>query len=134
LRCPARRNTPAALYAALGILRPLTRSSSRSAARPDLTGSTLTLSNQARVISTQNTGNGLLADNGAGITLVNSTLTGNTVRDIQLTFGVRADLRTLTIGTHHAMPRSSSEGRPPSRVRSERSVAVANPRSVVRRR
>jgi hypothetical protein len=65
-----------------------------------LTGSTLTLSNQARVLSTQNTGNGLLADNGAGVTLVNSTLTGNTVRDILLTFGSRADFRTLTFGTH----------------------------------
>jgi hypothetical protein len=64
-----------------------------------LTGSTLTLSNQARILSTQNTGIDLLADNGASMTLVNSTLTGNTVRDIQLTFGSRADLRTLTFGT-----------------------------------
>jgi hypothetical protein len=65
-----------------------------------LTGSTLTLSNQARVLSTVNTGLGLQADNGAGVTLVNSTLTGNTVRDIQLTFGSRADLSTLTFGTY----------------------------------
>jgi len=65
-----------------------------------LTGSTLTLSNQARILSTQNTGNGLFADNGSGVTLVNSTVTGNTLSDIQLTFGVRADLRTLTFGTH----------------------------------
>ena len=33
------------------------------------------------------------------MTLVNSTLTGNTVRDLSLTFAARADLRTLTFGT-----------------------------------
>jgi hypothetical protein len=43
------------------------------------TGSTLTLSNQAKVISTQNGGRGVAADNGVGLTLVNSTITGNTV-------------------------------------------------------
>ena len=64
-----------------------------------LGGSTLTLSNQARIVSTQNTTTGLSADNGAGVTLVNSTLTGNTQKDLQLTFGTRADLRTLTFGT-----------------------------------
>ena len=63
------------------------------------TASTLTLVNQARVISTQNGTLGLLADNGAGITLVNSTLAGNTARDLQLSFGTRADLQTLTFGT-----------------------------------
>ena len=63
-------------------------------------GSTLTLSNQAKVIGTQNTGTGLLADNGVGVTLVNSTLTGNSVKDLQLTFGSRADLNTLTFGTY----------------------------------
>jgi hypothetical protein len=31
---------------------------------------------------------------------VNSTITGNTVKDIQLTFGARADLQTLVFGTH----------------------------------
>ncbi len=63
-------------------------------------GSTLTLSNQAKIISTQNANTGLLADNGVGLTLVNSTLLGNTVKDLQMTFGVRADLRTLTFGTY----------------------------------
>jgi len=63
------------------------------------TGSVLTLSNQAKVIGTQNV-TGLSADNGAGITLVNSTLTGNTVKDLQLTFGTRADLNTLTFGSY----------------------------------
>ena len=58
------------------------------------------MSNQARVISTQNGQMGLVADNGVGVTLVNSTLTGNTVRDLQLTFGTRADLQTLTFGTY----------------------------------
>jgi len=63
-------------------------------------GSTVTLVNQARIISTQNGRTGLIADNGVGVTLVNSTITGNTVRDIQLTFGTRADLQTLTFGNY----------------------------------
>jgi hypothetical protein len=42
----------------------------------------------------------LIADNGAGVTLVNSTITGNTLTDIQLTFGTRADLRTLVFGSY----------------------------------
>jgi hypothetical protein len=62
------------------------------------TNSTLTLSNQARIVSTQNAGTGLLAD-ASGVTLVNSSITGNTVRDIQMTFGTRADLQTLTFGS-----------------------------------
>ena len=65
-----------------------------------LTGSALTLVNQGRVLSNQNAVNGLTADNGVGVTLVNSTITGNTVRDIQLTFGTRADFQTLTFGTY----------------------------------
>jgi hypothetical protein len=64
-----------------------------------LTGSVLTLVNQARVLSSRNAGAGLVGDNGAGVTLVNSTITDNTLDDIQLTFGTRADLRTLTFGT-----------------------------------
>jgi hypothetical protein len=64
------------------------------------TGSTLTLVSQARVISTQNGGVGFLADNGAGVTLVNSTITGNAATDIQLTFGTRADLRALTFANY----------------------------------
>ena len=63
-------------------------------------GSTITLVNQARIVSTQNGRTGFLADNGAGATLVNSTITGNTVKDIQLTFGTRADLQTLTFGSY----------------------------------
>ena len=65
-----------------------------------LSGSTLTLTNQARVVSRINARMGLIADNGVGITLVNSTITGNTIRDIQLTFGTRADLQTLAFGTY----------------------------------
>jgi hypothetical protein len=65
-----------------------------------LSGSTLTLTNQARVVSNNNTRMGLVADNGVGVTLVNSTITGNTVKDIQLTFGARADLQTLVFGTY----------------------------------
>ena len=60
----------------------------------------LTLVNQARIISNQNGTTGFVADNGSGVTLVNSTVTGNTAVDIQLTFGARADLRTLTFGTY----------------------------------
>jgi hypothetical protein len=56
--------------------------------------------NQAQVIGTQNGAIGLLADNGAGLTLVNSTLTGNATGDFQLTFGTRADIRTTTFGTY----------------------------------
>ncbi len=63
------------------------------------TDSVLTLVNQARVLSNQNGTIGFAADNGAGVTLVNSTIAGNTASDIQLTFGVRADLRTLVFGT-----------------------------------
>ena len=42
---------------------------------------------------------GAVGDHGAGVTLVNSSITANTTRDIQLTFGTRADLQTLTFGT-----------------------------------
>jgi hypothetical protein len=65
-----------------------------------LTGSSLTLVNQARVISKGNGRNGLAADDGAGITLVNSVVAGNMLNDIELTFGARADLRTLMFGTY----------------------------------
>jgi hypothetical protein len=63
-------------------------------------GSTLTLSNQAQIRSNQNTQRGLVADNGAGVTLVNAIITGNAGQDIQLTFGARADLQTLTFETY----------------------------------
>jgi Right handed beta helix region len=65
-----------------------------------LGGSTLTVVNQARVLGTQNGQVGLLADNGVGLTLVNSTLTGNSTKDLQLTFGTRADLTTTVLGTY----------------------------------
>jgi hypothetical protein len=65
-----------------------------------LRGSTLTLTNQARMVSNTNAGSGLVADNGVGITLVNSTIIGNDVKDIQLTFGTRADLQSLVFGTY----------------------------------
>jgi hypothetical protein len=61
-----------------------------------ITGSHLQLTNQARVNSTQNGASGLVADNGSGLTLVNSTLTGNQGSDLLLTFGARADVRTTT--------------------------------------
>ena len=65
-----------------------------------LTGSILTLANQAQINSTTNGAIGLFTDNGAGITIRNTTLTGNTVKDLQMTFGVRADVQVnVTIGT-----------------------------------
>jgi hypothetical protein len=65
-----------------------------------LSGSTLILVNQARVVSTQNGRVGLIADDGSGVTLVNSTLTGNLAKDLQLTFGARGNLNTVTFGTY----------------------------------
>jgi hypothetical protein len=64
-----------------------------------LSDARVTLVNQARLISSQNGTVGFTADNGAGVTLVNSTLTGNTAGDVVLTFGARADVRTTTFGT-----------------------------------
>ena len=63
-----------------------------------LTSSTLTLVNQARIVSTGNRV-GLFADNGSAATIRNTELTGNTAFDLQMTFGVRADLQSLTLGT-----------------------------------
>jgi hypothetical protein len=63
-------------------------------------GSTLTLSNQAQMTSTHNTQKGLSAANGASVTLVHATITGTAAQDMQLTFGARADLQTLTFGTY----------------------------------
>ena len=47
-----------------------------------------------------NNGTGIAADNGAGLTTESTTVTNNTVRDVQLTFGTRADMRTTTVGTY----------------------------------
>ena len=69
-----------------------------------LTDAVLTVVNQARVISNQNGTTGFVADNGSAVTLVNSTITGNSAVDLQLTFGARADLRTLTFGTYTCDP------------------------------
>ncbi|NOT54208.1 MAG: hypothetical protein HOP18_06340 [Deltaproteobacteria bacterium] len=53
------------------------------------------------VVSSQNNHNaGILADNGSFVRLVNSTLAGNSGRDVELSFGSRADLNaTNAIGT-----------------------------------
>ena len=75
-----------------------TKNNTRTGVRV-LTDARLTLVNQAKVTAQQNGTVGFTADNGAGVTLVNSTLTGNTARDLVMTFGVRADLRTLVVGT-----------------------------------
>jgi hypothetical protein len=77
----------------------VTQNNTRTGVRV-LSDARLTLVNQARVESGQNGTVGFTADNGAGVTLVNSTITGNTAGDIVLAFGARADLRTLTFDTH----------------------------------
>jgi hypothetical protein len=41
---------------------------------------------------------GVQVDNGSSITLIQSTVTGNTARDVILTFGSRGDITTSTIG------------------------------------
>jgi hypothetical protein len=74
------------------------RNNTRSGVRV-LSDARLTLVNQARLDSIQNGTVGFTADNGAGVTLVNSTITGNTAGDIVMTFGTRADLRTMVFGT-----------------------------------
>lgn len=38
--------------------------------------------------------------NGGSLTLVHSILTDNTGHDLQLTFGARVDLQTLTFGSY----------------------------------
>jgi hypothetical protein len=52
------------------------------------------------VSATGNGGIGLDGDDGVSITLSSSSATANAIRDIQLTFGTRADLRTLAFGTY----------------------------------
>jgi len=63
------------------------------------TGSRITLVNQARITGTQNGRSGLAADDGSGVTIVNSTFTGNAVRDLQFTFGTRVDIQSTVFGT-----------------------------------
>lgn len=65
-----------------------------------LEGSTLTVANQAKIVSTQNGAAGVEGDNGAAITLVNSTVTANPSKDLRFTFGARADVTTTTFGTY----------------------------------
>jgi hypothetical protein len=58
------------------------------------------MATQSQIKSTSNAGLGLVADNGASLTTRNTTLTGNGTKDLQLTFGARADLSTgSTFGT-----------------------------------
>ena len=71
-------------------------------------GATFTLSNQARVVSTANAGVGLLADNGVGVTLVNSTISGNTTRDIQA--DLRIPCRSADAGVRHLQLRRDGAG------------------------
>jgi hypothetical protein len=51
-------------------------------------------------VNTHHNVRGLVADNAAGITVDTSTIINNTTRDIQLTFGTRADFRTTTFATY----------------------------------
>jgi len=43
---------------------------------------------------------GVVADDGVSLWVANSSLTANLSKDLQLTFGSRADLRTLVFGTY----------------------------------
>lgn len=63
-----------------------------------LTGSNFTVIHQAELNSTNNTMNGVQADNGSSITLIQSTVTGNTAPDVALTFGSRGDITASTVG------------------------------------
>ena len=51
-------------------------------------------------VSASNNGTGLSGDDGVSITVRSSTLTGNTSKDVQLTFAARADIVTTVIGTY----------------------------------
>jgi hypothetical protein len=63
-----------------------------------LTGSNMTAIHQAAVTSQTNKGAGILADNGSGLTLINSTVTGH-AHDVVLSFGSRSDITTSTVGS-----------------------------------
>jgi hypothetical protein len=63
-----------------------------------LLGSNLTLVNQVVLESRGNGLNGVLADNGSALTLLQSTITGNRNPDVQLGFGSRADITASIIG------------------------------------
>jgi hypothetical protein len=63
-----------------------------------LTGSNFTVIHQAALTSTNNTMNGVHVDNGSSITLIQSTVTGNSAPDVLLTFGSRGDITTSIIG------------------------------------
>ena len=52
------------------------------------------------ISATHNGGVGLRADDGAGIALTSSTISDNASQGISLTFGTRADLRTLVFDTY----------------------------------
>lgn len=64
-----------------------------------LTGSNLTVIHQAAIFSTGNKGFGVQADNGSGLTLVQSTVIGNGSKDVALSFGSRSDITGGSIGS-----------------------------------
>ncbi len=64
-----------------------------------LTGSNLTVIHQAAIFSTGNKGLGVQVDGGSGLTLVQSTVTGNKMTDIGLSFGSRLDITGGSIGS-----------------------------------
>jgi hypothetical protein len=51
-------------------------------------------------VTANSNGRGLGADDGVSVWVRNSTLTGNVTKDIQLTFGARADFQTMVFGTY----------------------------------
>lgn len=66
------------------------------------TGSSVTVLHQAVITSTGNVGAGIFADNGSSVTLVKSSISGNS-KNVDLTFGSRADITTSTIGNAGAI-------------------------------
>ena len=61
-------------------------------------GSKIDLSGDSVIFSRENTGAGLLADNGGSVRVLNSTIIDNTRGDVVLSFGARADLTRNTLG------------------------------------
>jgi len=78
----------------------LTRVNSHDNSGPGIVVQTASSAALLEVSANNNGGTGLKGDDGVSITLSNSTVTANTTRDLQLTFGTRADLRSLVFGTY----------------------------------
>lgn len=74
-----------------------------------LSGSNMTLVSQVQPESLNNTGAGVLADNGSAVTLLNASLLAN-MPEVMLFFGSRADIRASTVGTIQCDPSVLARG------------------------